>query len=205
METSIETTCSPRSYSGTTLACVCIISATERRTDESALQASGALEIAASSVLVSTEFKDTLLTADNMQSIGELAEGIYSLSLYCGIWGVSLLGILAGCWSDQPKKTSFQIKDLAVAPLESASTAHVHLQTYILETFPVVFRDQDGWSRLWSEILQHHRYLYLLFSNNVDRSERVVTTVHLMTIQTMLLFMLVRQHIVDLFYGLRCV
>lgn len=61
------------------------------------------------------------------------------------------------------------------------------------ELIPRVFHEQSYFQRIWTEILQHHRYITLFYSRSVgieDDSKRILTIIHLLTVQSMLVFML---------------
>ncbi len=59
------------------------------------------------------------------------------------------------------------------------------------ESFPAVFQQKSSFQRLWQEISRHHRYLLLFVPfNHIKSSQRSVTTIHLLTVQSMLMFIL---------------
>jgi hypothetical protein len=59
------------------------------------------------------------------------------------------------------------------------------------EAFPAVFQQKSAFQRLWEEISRHHRYLLLFVPfNHIKSSQRSMTTIHLLTVQSMLMFIL---------------
>ncbi len=79
------------------------------------------------------------------------------------------------------------------------------LSRYVDELIPQVFHQQSYFKRMWDEILQNHRYITLFYTREVqDENEnenesdgggesdykRILTSVHVLTVQTMLMFML---------------
>jgi hypothetical protein len=66
-----------------------------------------------------------------------------------------------------------------------------YLMGYVNEVFPSVYLARSSLERLWNEIRKHHRYL-LLFSTSgeISESRRMLTGVQLLTVQSMLMFIL---------------
>lgn len=65
------------------------------------------------------------------------------------------------------------------------------LTRYLDEIFPTVFQTQSYLSRMIEEVTKHHRYVSLLSNGGRDlKMKRIVTCVHLLTIQSMLMCML---------------
>jgi hypothetical protein len=57
------------------------------------------------------------------------------------------------------------------------------------EIFPAVFQAKSPLQRLWGEISRHHRYLMLFIPNKHEKySQRSLTAIHLLTVQSMLMF-----------------
>eukprot|EP01032_Pedospumella_encystans_P023776 gene23776-26908_t len=74
----------------------------------------------------------------------------------------------------------------------SPAAVHQYLTDYVILTFPSVFSNKPFFSRLYGEIKRHHRYLTLFTApegENGDK-QRILTGVQLLTIQTMLMFLL---------------
>ena len=80
------------------------------------------------------------------------------------------------------------------------------LSRYVDELIPQVFHQQSYLKRMWDEILQNHRYITLFYTREDPDHEndgdvnshgdgdgdykRILTSVHVLTVQTMLMFML---------------
>jgi hypothetical protein len=58
---------------------------------------------------------------------------------------------------------------------------------YLDDIFPRIYKPQPLLRRILHEITTHHRYI-TLFTSSENR--RILTTIHLLTVQTMLMFML---------------
>ena len=59
------------------------------------------------------------------------------------------------------------------------------------EILPSVFRPKTGLVRFWEEVSKTHRYLLLFTASGEDGDKkRMLTAIHLLTVQTMLMFIL---------------
>jgi hypothetical protein len=116
------------------------------------------------------------------------------------MWGGA--GLLLFSMSFMVKKSSSQqLQDFHNKKINAVSRARstpediqILLGRYLDEIFPTVFHAESYFRRLTNEIVKHHRYL-LLFSSKGDdlhatTMKRIVTCAHLLTIQTLLMFML---------------
>jgi hypothetical protein len=60
-----------------------------------------------------------------------------------------------------------------------------------VEVLPSVFRAKAGLTRFWEEVSKSHRYLLLFTASGEDGDKkRMLTGVHLLTVQSMLMFIL---------------
>jgi hypothetical protein len=61
----------------------------------------------------------------------------------------------------------------------------------VVEVLPSVFRAKAGLTRFWEEVSKSHRYLLLFTASGEDGDKkRMLTGLHLLTIQSMLMFIL---------------
>ena len=61
----------------------------------------------------------------------------------------------------------------------------------VSETLPSVFKPKTGLTRFWEEVSKTHRYLLLFTASGEDGDKkRILTGIQLLTVQTMLMFML---------------
>eukprot|EP01038_Epipyxis_sp_PR26KG_P014196 gene14196-19049_t len=76
--------------------------------------------------------------------------------------------------------------------LSSPNAVKEYLLDYVNELFPSVFSKKSYLSRLSEEIKRHHRYIQVLTASSGETgdSARILTGVQLLTIQTMLMFLL---------------
>jgi len=192
--------CSVESSTATETTCVCSLTASARRrlaSGDAVLEDSGALEVVAATTVVATEFKETLFTAGDLNSAADLKKVMIVLLLYATLWGVGLAG-LAMCTLaekrrlDSIKTNGAPIESLKAIAVEARTKESIrqYLTSYVNEVFPAVFRSESAWKRFWGEIKRHHRYILLFTAHGNESSKRILTGVHLMTVQSMLMFML---------------
>jgi hypothetical protein len=61
----------------------------------------------------------------------------------------------------------------------------------VVEVLPSVFRPRVGLTRFWEEVSKSHRYLLLFTASGEDGDKkRMLTGLHLLTVQSMLMFIL---------------
>ena len=66
-----------------------------------------------------------------------------------------------------------------------------YLAAYVNEVFPTVFSAKSKFARLYHEICKHHRYIVLFTASGENGNKtRMITGMHLLTVQAMLMFML---------------
>lgn len=87
----------------------------------------------------------------------------------------------------------------------STSPAFKMLTNYVDELIPRVFHQQSYLKRIWDEILQHHRYITFFYSRLEGKQadyKRILTITHLLTVQSMLIFMLAVFYDLQVFFFL---
>lgn len=159
---------------------------------------SGAFEVAGSVTLVSTEFAVTI--EQKPPSLKDLQHAFIVLLLYGSLWGLGISGLIFCTVRDRYKLRKVEMhggggggdieSKAAVSNVKSKEAVREYLNKYVRSIFPAVFRADSGWTRLWFEIQRHHRYIQLFSSENKNNARRIITGVHLMTVQSMLMFML---------------
>lgn len=188
--------CSVSDYTAEYTTCSCTKSGSRKL--DSTLQESGALEVVASSSLVGTGFETTMKSASDLDSAGDLKKVMLVLFLYGGLWATGLVGILF-CTFQRIKIQSkvkaegshLDKKKEEAKAKKSKEAIKDYLLTYAYEALPSVFRPQGPLQRLWGEISKHHRYIVIFTASGQNGSKiKMLTTVHLLTVQAMLMFML---------------
>ena len=191
--------CRVESFNSSYTICVCrVTSSVTRRLSEGsqAYEDSGLIEVAAMSQFVSDEFIKTLLTSNDLTA-SSIQHVITSIVLFMSLWTLGVLSGWYNAWAAMRDSRKRKINALlhgtkmnAVAKnTNSPEMLKDYLVKYIDEIFPSVFRPLPWTERLVREITTHHRYLRAFWKTD-NHKERFVITIQLLTIQTMLMFML---------------
>jgi hypothetical protein len=196
--------CVAETFTETNTTCVCQMTPSAsaaasygaRRLAGDALEESGTLEIAAISTETSLQFYATLYESRNINSIEDLGKATIVIIMYAVMWGLGLFiswylvsngnparvdvinGLLQGAKLNAIAQTS-----------ESVEKIKTYLNAYIDEIFPSVYHSKPWYDRLVAEVVKNHRFI-TIFARSGEQKSRFVTTIHLLTIQTMLMFML---------------
>jgi hypothetical protein len=168
--------------------------------DSDAVSESGALDVAAASVYLSSEFTETFYSSDNLLSLDALKKVLIVILMFGTLWasGIFLIvtctgrsKIMAPRHKMAMKQIEDQLKSKRHTNQSRAEVAH-YLTNYVIEIFPAVFTNKPFFGRLYGEVRRHHRYL-TLFTATESKSgdkQRVLTAIELLSVQTMLLFLL---------------
>jgi hypothetical protein len=152
-----------------------------------------ALQLYALNKEVFVQFEVTVLTADNL-NVNSVSKSVIVLLMFGLVWGVGLIGMVISFFQreNQKKKlTEFQQNKIKAISRPRTEDLNRILVRYLDELFPVVFQSRSYIGRMIDEIWRHHRYLNLLKSHESAMDLRkVITFFHLLTVQTMLMFLL---------------
>ena len=197
----LQSSCHVESFTDSNTTCVCLMrpfdtSSGRRRLDD-ALAESGYLEIAAISTETSLQFAGTLYESRNINSVDDFKQALIVIIMYSVMWGLGLfvswylsLSNDSDDRTDQINKLLHGTKLNAIAQTtDSFDKIKKYLNAYVDEIFPAVYNPKPWYNRLIGEIFKHHRFI-CIFVVGGERKSRFVTTIHLLTIQTMLMFML---------------
>lgn len=210
LEPTRQVQCSVDSFTETNTTCLCLMNS---RADRGNLQRhsrrraqsgsdslyvdSGAIEVAAMSELVASDFLGTLYVAKELDSLEDIRRVLIVILLYGVMWTVGLIYLLLLAHTEvgtKRKVTNFDVLHSVKANAIAKATTdpdriRKYLNDYLDLTFPTVFGVTPWFDRLKEEISKHHRYLYI-FNRSAEPKRRFITGVHLLTIQSMLMFML---------------
>jgi hypothetical protein len=146
---------------------------------------------------VIVEFKVTILTADDLNS-SSISDSLIILFMFSFLWGLGIFGILISFIQkhfQKEKIRNFNDQKIKAISRKRSSTTDINviLSKYLDEVFPVVYQTQSYFTRMVQEILKHHRYIELFTitarGHEIDM-RKIITCVHLLTVQTMLMFLL---------------
>ncbi len=151
--------------------------------------------MAAVSVVVAEAFEETMTTT---MTPSDLKKVIVVMLLYGIMWAVGLAGIFL-CSLRYAKtrhehasgKSNVTMKKEMASLTRSREDIRQYLTAYVGEVLPSVFRAKTGLTRFWEEVSKNHRYLLLFTASGEDGdSKRMLTGIHLLTVQSMLMFIL---------------
>jgi hypothetical protein len=171
-----------------------------RLEDSDSVSESGALDVAAASVYLGSEFTETFYSSDNLLSLDALKKVLIVILMFGTLWGagifmISVCASRSKIMAPRHKMALKQIEDElkgADASQQTRSDVCHYLTNYVVEVFPAVFTDKPFVARLYGELRRHHRYLTLFTAPDGlsgDRA-RILVAVELLSVQTMLLFLL---------------
>ena len=157
------------------------------------------LDMASTATYIGEEFVGTLSAADDLNSVDDLQRVLIVILMFAVLWGGGL-SIIFGCvWRRQAMAKKNE-KDLSVLKRKqqsaqvsrSPAAVREYLVNYVAEVFPSVFSNKPFFRRMVDEIKRHHRYLTLFTAPHGENGDkaRIITGAHLLSIQTMLMFLL---------------
>ena len=158
----------------------------------------GVLVVASLSETAVTEFATTLSRADELNSVSDLRKTMTVILMYGILWTGGLLIVFLFSARRTHQNLTGGVAATTVDHEKALAKASKlpedikrYLLSYVNEIFPSVFQSTSGSLRVWNEITKHHRYLLLLTAKgrNAD-SVRTLTCIHLLTVQSMLMFIL---------------
>ena len=163
------------------------------------------------SIVVTDSFQETMMTT---MTASDVEKVIAVMLLYGAMWGVGLLGIFM-CSVHHTKnrrdlasgKSEIVMKKELASLTRSREDIRQYLTAYgrrflhllflitnivlVVEALPCVFRAKASLDRFWEEVSKSHRYLLLFTASGEDGDKkRMLTGVHLLTVQSMLMFIL---------------
>jgi hypothetical protein len=159
------------------------------------------------SYVVADSFQETTTTTLTASDIKKV---IVVMLLYGTMWGLGLLGIFM-CSVHHAKNRRGMVLGQRAVKKEfnrsredirqylttygeyqvSTNSSHFIFSVAVAEVLPSVFRAKAGLTRFWEEVSKSHRYLLLFTASGGDGDKkRMLTGLHLLTVQSMLMFIL---------------
>jgi hypothetical protein len=201
-DSSSSSDCTMVSYDQSSITCSCPVEAAQssdksrRRLDDAVYVAdSGRITVVAVGRYIAADFADTFTAAPNTFTSLQRAQIVIFAFIVLWVVGFILIGSVP--LRKYLLKGSLKISNMArKVKLEGDSESSVkireHLKQYIKTIFPLVFDNKPRLLRLVEELRRHHRYLLIFTAapGEMGDSKRFLSAVQLLTIQTMLLFLL---------------
>ena len=159
---------------------------------------SGVSETVAVGAFIGSEFLGTMSLALDLFSTASLRKVLTVLCMFIVLWVGGLL-LISGCvfqYTSNSKHRETAKSDRArlqrnAQAAKSPAAIREFLVNYVTELFPSAFRNKPNLERALDEVTRHHRY-YQIISPTSEKSDyqRILTGVQLLTVQTMLMFLL---------------
>lgn len=186
--------CVAESFTPHNTTCMCRMTPSGRRRArrlEETTNEVGYLEVVAMSEYVAGDFVGTLYSAEQFDSASDVADVYIIIVMFAAMWGV---GIFVTWYYTLPESAALNEESSSTLPCNNFTPKSVGrikavLENYVNEVFPMVYRPTPWDDRLVKEVKKNHRYLNVVTSAGSEKS-RYITTIHLLTIQTMLMFLL---------------
>jgi hypothetical protein len=154
--------------------------------------------VVSTTVYFSSQFGQTLTGAENFNSLADIQKVITIIIMFCVLWFGGLVAVFGCVFKREYGKSAiakaknkhFAAKKIA-AKIKSPQQIRDYLLGYVSEVFPSAFRNMSRAYRLRDEVIKHHRYVVLFSaSSEANDRERIITGIQLLTVQTMLIFLL---------------
>jgi hypothetical protein len=193
--------------SAASVTCSCILPATSQRRQltssqaaaNSALEQTGVSHVAALTAYVGENFAGTLAGAADMNSAAAFRKVLIVIVAFIVLWTGGFAIVLSAAFRKKvhagvhkEQKTSFERLKRYAQAARSPVAIGDYLRNYVDQVFPSAFKDKPSLECLFDEVYKHHRYGLILSCSNDEKSDqnRIVTGVRLLTVQTMLMFLL---------------
>jgi hypothetical protein len=185
--------CSVQSYTAFQTVCTCTLS-TSGRARRLEFVEDESIQIMATTGYVAGDFGETMSHPLPLSSASDFGQVIVVFVLYGVLWTAGLSGIGCCFLSNSRNRKRLLEKKFQKRSQSSIATQEVQgkLVGYVDSVFPSVYQSTRWWGRLFSELSKHHRYMVLMMPTRDESMEkrRILTGVQLLTVQSMLMFLL---------------
>jgi hypothetical protein len=186
------------------LTCSCLLPSASRRrrldtSVNSVLDQTGVSHVAALTEYVGEEFAGTLSSAADLNSAAAFRRVLIVIVAFIVLWSGGFAIVMSAAFRSKmhagqhkEQAASFERMKRYAQATRSPVAISEYLRNYVDEVFPSAFKDKPNLECLFDEIYKHHRYVLVVACSNDKKSDqnRIVTGVRLLTIQTMLMFLL---------------
>ena len=197
-----DNTCEVISTMNGYLKCKCVMKTstnTKSRRLSNTVEESNVLVLVGTAVYVYTDVQQTFTAASSFNSLESVQDTLLVVSTFVILWAVGFL-LLFTCGirnkvrakTDQVIYSTVEQQKKLARVARSPISSKNHFVQYIDSLFPSVYDSTSIIHRCINECFQHHRYLQL-FSSSIGEEggrKRVLGIVHLLTLQSLLLFLL---------------
>ena len=118
-------------------------------------------------------------TSTQYDSIKDVKKTLLIIIMYGSLWFIGFIGVLYCYYKKQHrekvKSLEAKMKNQGVKSMKKFTSldSQNFFEKYISSIFPLVFREETIWNRLYSELITHHRYLIPFYARG-DNSESML-------------------------------
>lgn len=198
--------CHVLSFSAENVTCQCaLVPARGRRlvnaagTVSTVVEKSGVGQLAAMSMFVGQQFAGTLSAAGSLNSAAAFRKVLIVIVSFAVLWIGGMVFLMSAAFRNRLHKAAHREAKQNVEKMKRYAQAtrspvaiREYLTTYVDQVFPSAFQNKPRLERFFDEVSKNHRYVMVLScgSNAKEDHHRILTGVRLLTVQTMLMFLL---------------
>jgi hypothetical protein len=195
--------CVTVNVTATSITCQCSLTNLARRRQLESSNGVGLVStVVSTTVYFSGEVGATLMAAQSFNSLSSVRQVLIVITIFGVLWAGGLSIICTCVIRREHGKSSMKRVHTAKHEVKKHAAKHHHhaqsleqirdhLLGYCAEVLPSAFRDMSRAIRVRDELMKHHRYVLLFSSKGIQNDrERILTGIQLLTVQTMLVFLL---------------
>jgi len=198
--------CHVVSFSAENVTCRCaLVSSGGRRlvnaagTASAIVEKSGVGHLAAMSLYIGQQFAGTLAAAGSLNSAAAFRKVLIVILSFAVLWVGGMVFLMSAAFRNRMHKSVHREAKQNVERMKRYAQAtrspvaiREYLTTYVDQVFPSAFRNKPRFERFFDEVSKNHRYVMVLScgSNAKEDHHRILTGVRLLSVQTMLMFLL---------------
>eukprot|EP01034_Spumella_vulgaris_P031902 gene31902-39415_t len=161
------------------------------------LGATGVTNMVTTSTYIATQFAGTFEASKDFTSPQDAQKVLIVILMFACLWAIGLLSLVGLCFKRQKRitKTTVDKRRSHKAGSQTHTTQDIkrYLLAYVEKLIPDVYHaTKSKMERAIDETRKHHRYLQLFSARDdqIDANKRILTLTKMLTIQTMLMFLL---------------
>lgn len=190
--------CNLVTYTQTNTTCECSITFRRRMiVGQEIMDNTGITDVMSMTEYVAGEFMGTLSTTSTMTT-ESIKHVIIVIIMFAVLWtigsGLIIMYVIrskyALLWKNQDIQLNLERRKRSASMAKSPFAIQSYLTEYVNTVFPSVYNEKPFISRIWGEIMRHHRYVHLFIGSSTRTTKGIISGIQLLTIQTMLMFLL---------------
>jgi hypothetical protein len=190
--------CRVIAYTPTNTTCECTLTFRRRmQVGQQIIDNTGIMDVMSMTEYVVGDFIGTLSTASVMTP-ASMKRVLIVISMFVVLWTVGLVLIImyvirtkyAMRWKMQDMHINLERRKRTASMSKSPYAIQSYLTEYVNTIFPSVYNQTPFISRIWGELIKHHRYMHMFMGSSMRTTKGVVSGMQLLTTQTMLMFLL---------------